>query len=176
MLLGGDEIRRTQSGNNNAYCQDNETSWMNWTQLEQHQEIYQFAKGMIAFRREHPVLSKEQFYTGSEIHWFASNGEMPSWADPKEKQLGCLIHEVEERVLCLLFNAGAEGVDFRLPSLPSGVQWHLAVDTFGETSHDKFVAGKEEILKYPQNYLLKDRSSAILLARRPGFVSEGGSL
>ena len=68
MLLGGDEFRRTQGGNNNAYCQDNETSWVDWTHLEQHQEIYRFAQGMMAFRRAHPILSKEQFYTDAEIH------------------------------------------------------------------------------------------------------------
>ena len=67
MLLGGDEFRRTQGGNNNAYCQDNETSWVDWTNLEQHQEIFRFAHGMIAFRRAHPILSKEQFYTDAEI-------------------------------------------------------------------------------------------------------------
>jgi glycogen operon protein len=69
MLLGGDESRRTQGGNNNAYCQDNETSWFDWTDFEQHQEIYRFACGMIAFRGAHPVLSKEQFYTDTEIRW-----------------------------------------------------------------------------------------------------------
>ena len=67
MLLGGDEFRRTQGGNNNAYCQDNETSWVDWTNLERHQEIFRFARGMIAFRRAHPILSKEQFYTVAEI-------------------------------------------------------------------------------------------------------------
>ncbi|HUB66331.1 MAG TPA: glycogen debranching protein GlgX, partial [Candidatus Methylacidiphilales bacterium] len=70
MLLGGDEFRRTQHGNNNAYCQDNETSWYDWRFLKQHQEIYRFTREMIAFRRAHPVLSQERFYTDSEIHWF----------------------------------------------------------------------------------------------------------
>ena len=71
MLLGGDEFRRTQGGNNNAYCQDNETSWIDWACQEQHGEIYRFARGMIAFRRAHPALSEEQFYTDAEIHWFS---------------------------------------------------------------------------------------------------------
>ena len=89
MLLGGDEFRRTQGGNNNAYCQDNETSWIDWSCLEQHQEIYRFARGMIAFRRAHPVLSKEQFYTDAEIRWFGPQGGLPNWADPKRKTV-CL--------------------------------------------------------------------------------------
>ncbi len=67
MLLGGDEIRRTQGGNNNAYCQKNETSWYDWGSLAEHQEIYLFTQGMIAFRRTHPILSREQFYTDADI-------------------------------------------------------------------------------------------------------------
>jgi glycogen operon protein len=167
MLLGGDEFRRTQGGNNNAYCQDNETSWIDWNNLEQHQEIYRFAQGMIAFRLAHPVLSKEQFYTDTEIDWFSPQGGLPKWTDPKEKHFACLIHEDEQRALYLMFNAGADAVDFHLPPMTSGVQWHLAIDSFGETPHDLFAVGEESLLKYPQTYLLKPRSSAILLARKP---------
>ena len=173
MLLGGDEFRRTQGGNNNAYCQDNETSWIDWTDLEKHQEIYRFAQGMIAFRLAHPILSKEQFYTDAGIHWFGPQGGLPKWADPKEKQFACLIHEDEQRALCLLFNAGVDAVDFRLPPIPPGTLWHLAVDTFGETPHDLFAVGREPLLQYQQTYLLKPRSSAILLTRKPECTQEG---
>ena len=96
MLLGGDEFRRTQGGNNNAYCQDNETSWHDWSCLDRHREIVRFTRGLIAFRRAHPILSKEQFYTDAEIHWFGSQGGLPNWADPKEKQAA--IPRVSERV------------------------------------------------------------------------------
>ncbi|MCR4299432.1 MAG: glycogen debranching protein GlgX, partial [Gallionella sp.] len=93
MLLGGDEFRRTQGGNNNAWCQDNETSWHDWSSLEQHREIFRFTRGMLAFRSAHPVLSKEQFYTDAEINWFGPQGGLPDWASPKQKQFACLIHE-----------------------------------------------------------------------------------
>ena len=76
---------------------------------------------MIAFRRAHPILSKEQFYTDAEIHWFGPQGGSPNWADPKEKQFACLIHEDEQSALCLMFNAGADAVDFGLPPVPPGV-------------------------------------------------------
>jgi isoamylase len=175
MLLAGDEFRRTQGGNNNAYCQDNETSWIDWTNLEKHREIYRFAKGMLAFRRAHPVLSKEQFYTGAEIHWFGPQGGLPKWADQKEKYFACLINENDQSVLCLIFNADTDAVDFRLPPIPSGAQWHLAIDTFGKTPDDLFATGKEPLLQYPQTYLLQPRSSAILLARKPQSLTEGGS-
>ena len=91
MLLGGDEFRRTQRGNNNAYCQDNEVSWFDWSLLEKHKEIQRFTRGMIAFRRAHPVLRKETFYTDADIKWFAPNGATPDWADQRQKSFACLI-------------------------------------------------------------------------------------
>ena len=165
MLLGGDEFRRTQGGNNNAYCQDNETSWYDWSCLEQHGEIFRFTRGMIAFRRAHPILSKEQFYTDAEIHWFGPQGGLPNWADPKEKQFACLIHEDEQRALCLMFNAGTDAVDFGLPPVLPGARWHLAVDTSREAPQDLFATGEEPLGEDPQTYHLSPRSSAILLAR-----------
>jgi len=165
MLLGGDEFRRTQGGNNNAWCQDNETSWHDWRCLERHSEIFRFTRGMIAFRRAHPILSKEQFYMDAEVHWFGPQGGLPDWADPKQKQFACLIHENEQRALCLMFNAGADAVDFGLPPTPPGTRWHLAVDTSREAPQDLFAAGEEALLEDTQIYHLSPRSSAILLAR-----------
>jgi glycogen operon protein len=169
MLLGGDEFRRTQGGNNNAYCQDNETSWHDWGCLERHKEILRFTQGMLAFRRAHPILSKEQFYTEAEIRWFGPRGGLPNWADPKEKQLACLIHEDEKHALWLMFNAGAETIDFSLPGLPPGDRWYRAADTGRQVPQDLFPAGQEPLWEDPQAYLLSPRSSAILLVRQaPG--------
>jgi glycogen operon protein len=165
MLLGGDEFRRTQHGNNNAYCQDNETSWHDWSCLEQHREIFRFTRGMIAFRRAHPILSREQFYTDAEIRWFGPQGGLPNWADPKGKPFACLIHEDEQHALCLMFNAGDDAVDFRLPPVLPGTRWRLSVDTSRETPHDLFAASEEPLWENPQIYHLGPRSSAILLAR-----------
>ena len=169
MLLGGDEFRRTQGGNNNAYCQDNETSWYDWHCLEEHREIFRFTCAMIAFRRVHPILSKEQFYTDSEIHWFGPCGGLPNWTDPNAKQFACLIDEDDQRALYLMFNAGADAVEFGLPSVPPESRWHVAVDTSREAPQDLFTAGAEMLWKDPHTYQLGPRSSAILLARRPTF-------
>ncbi len=163
MLLGGDEFRRTQGGNNNAYCQDNQASWYDWNCLQQHRETFRFTRGMIAFRCAHPVLSKEQFYTDAEIHWFGPQGGLPNWADPKEKQFACLIYEDAQRALCLMFNAGTDAADFRLPHI-LGAEWRLAVDTSREAPNDLFAAGEEPRWEDPQTYHLGSRSSAILLA------------
>ena len=164
MILGGDEFRRTQGGNNNAYCQDNETSWYNWEFLNQHQEIFRFTRGMIAFRQAHPILSQEQFYTESEIQWFGPQGALPNWGNPHEKQLACLIHEDKQHSLLLMFNAGVDAVNFNLQELP-GTDWYLALDTSNEDSQDLFAQGKENLLGKLPAYRLNPRSSAILLAK-----------
>jgi glycogen operon protein len=165
MLLAGDEARRTQGGNNNAYCQNNATSWFDWATLDQHGEILAFTRGMIAFRRAHPVLSKDQFYAGEDIGWFSPQGGLPNWTDPEERQLACLILEDEQHSLCLMFNAGNNGVDFLLPPKHSEATWHIAVDTAQTVANELFVAGEEPLLEDPRVYRLGARSSAILLLR-----------
>jgi len=165
MLLGGDEFRRTQRGNNNAYCQDNETSWYEWRCLERHQEIYRFTRGMIAFRRAHPILSKEEFYTDAEIEWFSPEGGPPNWADPKEKRFACLIHEGDRKGLYLMFNSSGERVSFALPELPCSVHWHLAADTSRDIPEDFFADGGEPRLGNSETYSLGPRSCGILVVR-----------
>jgi glycogen operon protein len=167
MLLGGDEVRRTQGGNNNAYCQDNESSWLDWTRLEQHQEIYRFARGMIAFRSAHPVLSTEQFYADCEIRWINADGGSPDWFDPKGKQLGCMIPPEGPATLLLMFNADTQDAKFELPPLPQDLRWYLAVDTSRTSPQDLFAAGAEELLDQSKPFTLPNRSSAICLARKP---------
>jgi len=165
MLLGGDEFRRTQGGNNNAYCQDDETSWYDWTCLERHREIFRFTRGMIAFRHVHPILSNERFYTDAEIHWFGPDGGLPNWADPKGKTLACLIQENQQDGLYLMFNAGADAVDFALPPALPGARWYRAIDTSREAPQDLFAAGEEPPWEDPHTYRVGSRSSVILLAR-----------
>ena len=163
MLLGGDEFRRTQRGNNNAYCQDNEISWFDWSSLPRHQEIYKFARGMIAFRRAHPVVSKEQFYADGDVRWLGPAGESPNWSDAASKSFACLIREDEEGAILLMFNAGAEGTAFVIPPPPLASHWHVAVDTSRSPPHDFFSSGQEPLLDSSKPYRLEARSSAILL-------------
>jgi isoamylase len=163
MLLGGDEFRRTQRGNNNAYCQDNEVSWFDWSLLETHKEIHRFARGMITFRRTHPVLRREEFYTEADIKWFAPNGASPDWADQRQKSFAFLILGRTEPDLFLLFNADTGAVDFSIPALPVGKIWRLAVDTSRTGPDDLFDPGKEPSLQGQIGHRLEARSSAILL-------------
>jgi len=163
MLLGGDEFRRTQRGNNNAYCQDNEVSWFDWSLLEKHKEIQRFTRGMIAFRRAHHVLRRENFYTDADIKWFAPNGAIPDWADERQKSFACLIRGRTEPDLFLLFNADARSIDFCVPALPAGKFWRLAVDTSRTAPDDLFDSGKEPSMQGQIVFRLEPRSSAILL-------------
>jgi len=163
MLLGGDEFRRTQRGNNNAYCQDNEVSWFDWSLLEKHKDIHRFTRGMIAFRRAHPVLRKEEFYTDAEIKWFAPNSATPDWADQRQKSFACLILGETGPDLFLLFNAGTNAIDFFIPALPAGKNWRLAADTSRAAPDDLFDPGNEPLIQGQNGFRLEPRSSAILL-------------
>ncbi|MDE2028520.1 MAG: glycogen debranching protein GlgX, partial [Candidatus Omnitrophica bacterium] len=163
MLLGGDEFRRTQGGNNNAYCQDNATSWYDWGLLANSKEIFDFTCGMIAFRHNHPALNQPRFYTDADIQWFSFQGGLPDWNDPQEKRLACLVREEKGQALFLMFNAGFEGVDFNLPAIPSGTQWYRMIDTWMETQD--FGITRKCCLDNAGHYHLNPRSSAILWAR-----------
>lgn len=171
MLLGGDEFRRTQLGNNNAYCQDNEISWYNWSYVETHEEIFRFTKGMNAFRRAYPVLSKEEFYSSTDISWFNPQGNIPDWQNPNEKKLACLIDTTNEKWLFLMFNADINEFTFKLPPLSNEFFWHLIIDTFLETPRNFFTDGQGAYLDNQANYLLKPRSSVMLLGRKKTDIS-----
>jgi isoamylase len=89
MIVAGDEVRRTQRGNNNAYCQDNEISWFDWYLVQRNQEIFRFFKEMIAFRARHPVVHRRRFFTGemnerglADIAWHGCQLNAPGWSDP----------------------------------------------------------------------------------------------
>lgn len=172
MLLGGDEFRRTQKGNNNAYCQDNEVSWFDWGLAKKHKDIHRFTREMIAFRRAHPVLRREVFYTEADIKWFAPNGGVPGWTDERQKSFACLILGQAEPDLFLMFNADTRSVDFAIPPLPAGKIWRLAVDTSRTAPDDIFEAGKEPSMQGQIEFRVEPRSSAILLTDNSEVRSE----
>lgn len=165
MLLSGDEFRRTQRGNNNAYCQDNEISWVDWTSVQRHQDVHRFARAMIAFRRAHPVLSGDTFYTDADIHWLDPAGQAPNWFDPKEKRLGCLIHGHDSANLFLMFNAATTAATFTVPASPNGATWCLTVDTARLSPDDVKDVGSETALINQSSYVVGPCSSVILVDR-----------
>ena len=128
LLLAGDEIRRTQRGNNNAYCQDNSVSWHDWNLLETHRDIFDFTAHLIAFRQRHEVLRLPRFYTDSELVWFDAEGHAPRW--DTATNVGCAIRAADGTLsLCLLFNPDVEALIFQLPAGVQQDNWRLAIDT-----------------------------------------------
>lgn len=165
MLLGGDEFRRTQGGNNNAYCQDNEVSWYDWDLVQRNQEVFCFVCGLSALRKRYKVLRQERFYTGEDITWFDHSGSVPDWDGPGGT-FGCLIraHEDGERPLCLLFNAAARAREIALPVLLPGQRWRVVIDTARPCPDDIHAPGSEPVSEWPDRYWMMNRSMAMLTA------------
>jgi isoamylase len=151
MLLGGDEFGRTQHGNNNAWCQDNEISWFDWSVLEENAELHEFVKKLIVLRRAHPVFRRRQFLRGTDedgsglpdVWWFRTDGHRMTKSDWEsgERTVGMFLNGEEiaapdekgQRILdesfLLLFNAHHEEVTFTLPNRRFGEHWSLVLST-----------------------------------------------
>ena len=146
MLLGGDEMGRTQGGNNNAYCQDNEITWFDWAGVDT--KLLDFTKTLIAFRRAHPVFRRRRFLAGaeaSELQWFTPAGapmDGADWADPNARALAIYLDGsddpdpaadgtplVDDDFLVLV-NSWWEPLGFTLPTTPRGAQWHAEIDSY----------------------------------------------
>ena len=135
MLLGGDEFGRTQRGNNNAYCQDNEISWYDWSALEDNRELHRFCREIIAFRKENVALRRSSFFQGPrpgtpeetvDLLWFDERGGELDWG-AERSLLACRIHPMENNDLglYLMFNNTLQEVDFQMVDGP----WVLRVNT-----------------------------------------------
>ncbi len=141
MLQAGDELGRTQRGNNNAYCQDNELSWLDWSPAAADGELAEFVRRLIAFRRRRPELRRETFfqdgrYAGHvrDVAWLRPDGhEMreADWNASRQPALGIALADPEEASVAILVlaNGGAGPVDFRLPPPAAGQTWSLVADT-----------------------------------------------
>ncbi len=158
MLLAGDEIGRTQQGNNNAYCQDSELSWIDWERAGEQRELLAFVRDLIALRRRHPVFRRRCFFEGRSVNasglkdltWLTSEGtEMTpaDWQRPNLRHLGLLFagdgfseedprgRPVRDSNLLLLLNAGAAEVAFTMPRTPPHARWQVLADTSFATGH-----------------------------------------
>lgn len=141
MLLMGDEMGRTQAGNNNAYCQDNEISWMDWEQASARDlDFFDFTTRMIELRRRNPMLRQTCFLHGSraladgtaDITWLRPDGQEMTpadWDNGITRSIGMLLAEAPDRALLLLANAHDEALPFVVPNLRSVSRWRTLVDT-----------------------------------------------
>jgi isoamylase len=184
MLLHGDAIGRTQRGNNNAYCQDNEISWVNWELLAKEKELLAFVRRLIALRRDHPIFRRRNFFQGrgikgagiKDILWLRPDGrEMTDreWNQEHARTLGVFlsgsaVDEIDERGrpvadenFVLLLNAHHERVPFSLPSVASGMSWVTLIDTFRDCSRSPRTV-HDALTAYP----LEPRSLTLLVERQ----------
>jgi isoamylase len=152
MLTAGDEIGRSQRGNNNAYCQDNELNWMNWKGEDAHRDLFEFVATCLRLRREHPALRRRHFFQGrfihgaevKDIHWLKPDGSEMSdqeWNHHHARCLGVYLvgtaigetdmrgQRIEDDDCVLLFNAHHEPLPFTLPTPPRDAAWTALLDT-----------------------------------------------
>jgi len=162
MLLGGDEFRRTQAGNNNAYCQDNAISWYDWSLAERNAELVRFVQRLIALRQAHPVLRAETFYTDGEVNWFGPAGNAPDWQG-SDNRLGCLVRG-SDTALCLLFNAAPARCQFIMPA-PPGSGWQVVIDTSKEDPTADTSPGTEHGVNAADEIWLEARSTIVAVCR-----------
>ncbi|MFC5497260.1 glycogen debranching protein GlgX [Caenimonas terrae] len=160
LLLGGDEMSRTQGGNNNAYCQDNEVSWVDWERARQQQPLIDFVRALTQLRQQLPVLRRNQWLTGDEdaqgvrdIGWFSVWGQemtQEEWDDPAVRCVAALLDgrcgDEPGATVLLAFNASRDAVTFTLPPQPEGsADWSLRIDTaqghFGAADAPAIAAG-----------------------------------
>jgi len=150
MLLAGDELEHTQKGNNNAYCQDNELSWLDWDIGDPEARLIRFVKKLIGLRQKYPVLRQKRFPCGvdneelgiKDVTWISATGKEMTpaeWDDPNTRSLGMLLdgrappsgirQRGQEATLLIVFNGWQDVVNFTLPEAPDGQWWDLVADT-----------------------------------------------
>jgi isoamylase len=171
MLLAGDEMARTQQGNNNAYCQDNDVSWVNWDFAKENADQVRFFQLMIAFRKRSPMLRRDTFAidagTGFHVTWHGTKRMSADWgAESRSVAMQWTQTHPDGSRDDLHFIAHAHWEDsiFELPDAGRR-KWYRLVDTALESPQDIAEEGKEFPLESEQSYLVKSRSVVILVAK-----------
>ena len=174
MLLAGDEVLRTQHGNNNVYCQDNELGWFDWNLCYQNSDILRFVREMIAFRKRHPCLLYRRFLSGSsrsgrvvaDITWHGVELDKPIWDDPDGQVLAFTLGATsnEEEDLHIMLNMSAQSIEMPLPTI-RGRCWHCAIDTTAASPNDVIERRKQKPLDRDRQYTIQPRSVVVLECR-----------
>ncbi len=179
MILMGDEIARTQYGNNNTYCHDNELNWFNWNPVEENADVFRFFKNIIAFRHAHPVLRNRwhfnnRDYMGSgypDISWHGVQAWHADWSatsrvlafllDGKHAKNGA----ARDNTLYVALNMYWDALPFELPKLPFGLKWHIAVNTSMPSPQDIYEPGHEPVVEDQSHVLVGGRSVTVLVGK-----------
>ena len=156
MMLFGDECRRTQRGNNNAYCQDNDISWFDWKLVRKHRTLRRFCEAVAHFRRNEPAVRRENFLTGRparqgglpDVSWYGSHGGPVDWNNSEVRSLVCILAAVPRRDaadlvsrnVMMMFHAGFEPLRFVLPGAARDLDWRLFINTGAKAPGDVYPA------------------------------------
>ena len=180
MILSGDEMGNTQFGNNNAYCQDNELSWLDWDDLKKNKEIFNFVKSTIAFRKAHPVLRNKTYFQVRdsaesgypEISWHGTKPWDADWSDGsrtiafmfcgKQAKQG----KGNDDFIYTAINMDWNTHSFELPEIPEQLKWYIVVNTDVEPPEDVWGAGKEKEIENQFEILVGPRSVMILIGKK----------
>jgi isoamylase len=179
MILMGDELGRSQNGNNNTYCLDNELNWLDWRLCETNYDLFRFFKEAIAFRQAHPALrNKEHFrnqdYVGSgyaDISWHGTQAWRADWSDTS-RVLAFMLDgrhakggTVDDNFIYVAMNMHWGDLTFELPGLPVGSCWHVFANTGAREPEDIWEPGSEPLLDDQGRFQLGGRAVAILVGR-----------
>lgn len=178
MFLAGDEFRRTQRGNNNAYCQDNDMSWVDWELLKSNSEIFDFTKRAIEFRKLHAVFRRKEFFQGDrggaapDIKWYDYLGCNPSWEKLSRflafGLMGTYVINEDgnpDDDFYVAANTDRHDIVATIPTPRAGKKWYRVADTSIDDENAIMLSGKEELLKSQSRYVVPGGSLVILIAK-----------
>ena len=180
MMVAGDEMRRTQNGNNNAYCQDNELSWIDWSLVEKNSGLVRFTRELIALRKKHAVFTRTDFFKDNyekgsageqDITWYNVNAKTPDWTKMDRflafKLSGgkSAVLKNEDNDFYIAANMDRFDLTVTLPNPPAGKKWYLVCDTSFASPEDIQVDGEEDELKEQRRYVLVAGSCVILMSK-----------
>lgn len=179
MLVAGDEFRRTQKGNNNAYCQDNEISWLDWDVAKKNKEMIRFTKSLIEFRKNQPTLRRDRFLTGvpkgkdgwPDVSWYSPLGVAVDWQSG-ELPIICLLSAPNKqedpdqigRGVLLMFNSGQSGSRFLIPTIAKCKKWRQFIDTSLPSPEDIYPEHDGPLLPESGSHTLPFKSMAVFVA------------
>jgi isoamylase len=181
MLVAGDEFRRTQKGNNNAYCQDNDISWLDWDLAEKNSELVRFSQSLIKFRKEQPTVRRQTFLSGvpnsksgwADVSWYSPLGTAVDWHSG-DLPIICLLaaptlaedpHEIGRDVL-LMMNSSSQGSRFLIPTIAKSKKWRLFLDTSLPSPHDIYPDLAGPLLPPTGSHNLPHKTMVVYVADR----------
>jgi glycogen operon protein len=172
MILSGDEVGRTQGGNNNAYCHDNALNWFDWTLLETNAEIFRFFKLLVRFRKAHAVLRPRAFGRdkdegGPALSWHGTAAWRPDWSHASRSIAMMLSDETSGEDLLVIANAHWEPLEFRVPTCREGRRWRRFMDTARPAPGDICEPGEECYVCNDCELSVAAHSVVVLVARPP---------